>query len=141
MLIWKPLYTGAKFAAARENRRITHPSLREARDPTGANGNVTGLFTITGELAGSRDPVFADQEQRASAISMTTGAIRPSALPHEEGVRYQGPNRRREGFQDRHARLTMPSSRVPPPAYVPRPGMVLRLFLVDIEDTQHPGIA
>ena len=43
------LYAAAKFAAAREDRRTTHPLLQDARGLTGANRDVTGLLTVTGE--------------------------------------------------------------------------------------------
>ena len=114
------LYTAAKFAAAREDCRTTHPLLRDAREPKGANGDESGLFTITGELTGSHDPAIPGGEQRASAISMIPGVNRPSAPPHEEGARQLDPDRRQEGFQDRQARPVMAFSRGPPRPYAPR---------------------
>ena len=51
---------------------------------------------------------------------MTMGVNRPGALFHEEGARPPVPERRREGFPDRHARPTTSSPRVPPQLYVPR---------------------
>ena len=114
------LYTAAKFAAAREDRCTTHPLLRDVRDPTGANGDVTGLFKITGELTGSPGPALAGREERASPLSITTGVNRPGASLHEEGAGPPVPDHRREGFPDRHAWLMMSSPFVPPRPYVPR---------------------
>ena len=56
------LYAAAKLAAAREDRRTTHPLLQDSRGLTRANRGVMGLLTISGELSGNRDPVLADQE-------------------------------------------------------------------------------
>ena len=131
------LYTAAKFAAASEDRRTTHPPLRDARGSSGANGDVATLFTITWDLTGNRYPVFADGEQRASALTTPAGAIRPSRVPHEEGPRQQGADRRQEGFQERPACPTMQSSLVPPRAYLPRS----RYGFEDVpsRDRGHPG--
>ena len=109
------LYATAKFAAAREDRRTTHPLLREARGLTGVSGNVTGLLTFAGELSGSRDPVPAD-----AALSAAMEVNRPGAPFHEEGARPPVPDCRREGFPARHARPMMSSPRVPPRPYFSR---------------------
>ena len=114
------LYTAAKFAAAREDRRITLPLLRDARGPEGANGDVTGLFPITRELTGSHNLARAGREQRPSALFMIPEVNRPSAPPHEEGARQLGPNRRRQEFQGRQARPMRSSSRVSLRPYAPR---------------------
>ena len=114
------LFAAAKFAAVKEDCRTAHPLVRDARGPTGANGDVTGLFTITGQLSGSPDPALADREQRASALFIIPGVNRPSAPPHEEGARQLGQDRRRDGFQDRQARPMMSSSRIAPRPYAPR---------------------
>ena len=103
------LYAAAKFAAASEDRRLTYPLLQDAGGLTGANGDATGLPTITGELTGSRNPPLADREQRASALSMATGVKRHGAPLNEEGARPPVPGRRREGIPDRHE-LPMMSS-------------------------------
>ena len=81
------------------------------------SGDVTGLFTVTGDLTGSRDPAFADREPRAPAIP---AAMEVNGSFHDESPRPPVPGRRREGFSDRHARPMMSTSRVPPRPYVSR---------------------
>ena len=81
---------------------------------------MTGLSTVTGELTGSRDSAFADREPRAPAIPEAMNVNRPGASFHEESARPQVPDRRREGFHDRHARPMISTPRVPPRPYVPR---------------------
>ena len=115
------LYAAAKFAAAREDRRITHTLLRDARGLSVVSGDVTKLPTATGELTGSRDPAFADREPRAPAIPAAMDVNRPGASFHEESARPPVPDRRREGFPNRHARSSMSSPQGPPRPYVPRP--------------------
>ena len=114
------LYAAAKFAAARADRRTTHPLLRDARVLTGANGDVTGLLAFTGELSRSRDPVLADRPRRAPTLCATVGVNRPGAPLHEQSARPPAPDRRRERFPDRHAWLMMSSPRAPTQPYVPR---------------------
>ena len=114
------LYAAAKFAAAREDRRTTHPLLRDARGLSMVSGDVRALLTVTGELAGSRDPAFADREPRAPAIPAAMEVNRSGASFYEESARPPVPDRRREGFPDRRARPTMYSPRVPPLPYLPR---------------------
>ena len=114
------LYGAAKFAATREGRHTTHPLMRDARGLSVVSGDVTGLLTVTGELTGSRDPASVDREQRAPAIPAAMGVNRPGTSFHEESARPPVPDRRREGFPDRHAWPTMSSPRVPPRPYVPR---------------------
>ena len=113
-------YAAAKFAAARENRRTTHPLLRGAWGLTKASGDVTGLPAFTGEFSGSRDPVLADQEPRAPALPVAMGVNRPGAPFQEESAKPPVPDRRREGFSERHARPIMSSPRVPPRPYIPK---------------------
>ena len=110
---------GAKFAVAREDRRTTRPLLRDARGLSVVSGDVTGLFTVTRELTGSRDPAFIDRETQAPAIPAAMGDNRPGASFHEESARLPVPDRQREGFPDRHARPTMSSPRTQPRPYVP----------------------
>ena len=114
------VYAAGKFAVAREDRRITHTLLRDARGLLVVSGEVTGLLTVTGELTGSCDPAFVDREPRVPAIPAAMGVSRPGASFHEESARPPVPDRRREGFPDRHARLTTFSPRAPPRPYVPR---------------------
>ena len=114
------LYAAAKFAAAREDRRTTQPLLRAAWGASVVSGNVTGLLTVTGELAGNCDPALGDWEPRAPAIPAFMEVNRPGASFHEESARPPVPDRRRQGFPDRHARPTMSSPRVPPRPDVPR---------------------
>ena len=113
-------YAAAKLAAAREDRRTTHPLLRDARGLSMVSGDVTGLLTVTGELIASRDPAFADRKPRAPAIPAAMEVYRPGASFHEESARPAVPDRRREGFPDRRARSAMSSPRVPPRPYVCR---------------------
>ena len=114
------LYAAAKFAAARGDRGKAHPLLQDALGLTRANGDVTGLLPITGELSGNRDPVLADREPRAPSLSMPMEVNRPGAPFHEEGAQPPVPGRRRKGFPDRHARPLISSSHAPPRPYVPR---------------------
>ena len=114
------LYAAAKFAAAGEDRRTTHPLLRGARGLSVVSGDVTELLMVTCELTGSRDPVFADREPGAPAIPAAMEVNRPGASFHEESARPPVPDRRRERVLDRHARPMMSSPRVPPRPYVPR---------------------
>ena len=115
------LYAAAKFAVAREDRRTTHPVVRVARGGLSlANGDVTGRLTVTGVLTGSRDPAFVEEEPRAPAIPAAMEVNRPGASSRKESARPPVPDRRREGFPDRHAQSTMSSPRVPPRPYVPR---------------------
>ena len=88
------LYAPAKFAATREDRRTTHPLLRDARGLTGVSEDLTGLLTVTGELAESRDPDFADREQQAPVIPAAMGVNRPGVSFHEESARPPVPDRR-----------------------------------------------
>ena len=114
------LYAAAKFAAARQDRRTTHPLLRDARGLSVVSGDVIGLLTVTGELTGSRDPAFTDRDPRAPAIPAAMEVNRPGASLHEESARPPLPDRRREGVPDRHAWPMMSTPRVPLRPYVPR---------------------
>ena len=114
------LYGAAKFAAAREGGRTTHPLLRDARGLSVVSGDVTGLLTVTGKLTGSRDPAFVDRESLAPAMPSAIGVNRPGASFQEESARPPVRDRRREGFPDRHAPSTIPSPLVPSQTYVPR---------------------
>ena len=69
------LYTAATFAAAREDRRITHPLLRDARGLPFPSGHADGLLMISGESAGSSDPIFAARELRAPAAHTADRAV------------------------------------------------------------------
>ena len=60
------LYTAAKFAAAREDRRTTHLLLRDMRGLPLSRGDAAGLLMISGESDGSSDPTFAAREPRTS---------------------------------------------------------------------------
>ena len=61
------LCTAAKFAAARKDRRTTHPLLRDTRGLPLPSGDAAGLLMISGETDGSSDPTFAARELRAPA--------------------------------------------------------------------------
>ena len=73
------LYASAKFAAARDGRRTTHPLLRVARGLSVVSGDVTGSLTVTGQLTARRDPAFADREPRAPAIAAAMEVNRAGA--------------------------------------------------------------
>lgn len=45
------LYTAAKFAAARDDRRTTHPLPRNAQGASQGSGDIAELFAITGDFA------------------------------------------------------------------------------------------
>ena len=113
-------YAAAKFAAAREDRRTTHPLLWDVRGLSAVSGEVTGPFAIPGESAESRDPAFAAREPRSSAIPATMEVHRSGGSFNEEGDRPPVPDRRREGFPERHARPMMAASRASPRPYVAR---------------------
>ena len=108
------LYAAAKFAAAREDRRTTHPLLWDARGLSAVSGDVTGLLAALGEPAESRNPAVAAREPRSPAIPAAMEVRRPGGPFYEEGARPPVPGRRREGFPDRYARWMMAASRAPP---------------------------
>ena len=63
----EPLYTAAKFAAAREDRRTTHPLLRDARGLSLPGSDAAELLMISRESLRSSDPASASRELRAPA--------------------------------------------------------------------------
>ena len=63
----EPLHTAAKFVAAREDRRTTHPLLRDTRGLPLSRGDAVGLLIISGESDGSSDPTFAARELPAGS--------------------------------------------------------------------------
>ena len=100
------LYTATKFAAAMEDRRTTHPILRDTQDPSGVSGDVAGLFAVTRDLTGKHDTTPVDRGQRAHTLAASAGTVSPSAAFQRESMRQQGVDRRREESLDRHSRPT-----------------------------------
>ena len=81
------LYAAAKFAVAREDRRTTHPLLRDARGLSAASGTSQSRC---------RDPAFAAREPRPPAVPTAVEVHRSGGLFHEESARPPVPERRRE---------------------------------------------
>ena len=69
------LYTAAKFAAAREDRRITHSLLRDMRGLPLSSEDAAGPLMISGESDGSSDPTFAAREPRAPAAHVADRVV------------------------------------------------------------------
>ena len=115
------LYTAAKFAAAREDRRTTHPLLRETRGLPLPSGDAAGLLMISGESDGSSGPKFAARELRgASAHTADRAVHRHGGGFYRDSTGPPASERRREGFPDRPARPTVMPSHLPPMSYAPR---------------------
>ena len=124
------LYTAAKLVAAREDRRTTHPLLRDTRGIPLSSGDAAGLRMISGESNGSRDPTFAAREPRAPAAHTADRAVHPHGGGfYGNGTGLPVSDRRREGFPDRPARPTVMTPHVPPRSYPPK-------ALLGFEDAQ-----
>ena len=114
------LYTAAKFAAARESRRTTHPLLRDTRGLSLPGGDAAGLLMISGESAGSAGPVWATREPRIPAATVDREIHRRDGGFYGDGSGPPASDRRRGGFPDRPARPLMMPPRVPPRPYTSR---------------------
>ena len=115
------VYTAAKFAVAREDRRTTHPLLRDMRGLPLSRGDAAGLLMISGESDGSADPTFAAREPRDPAAHIADRAVqRHGGGFYGDGTGSPVSDRRREGFPDRPIRPTAISSPVPPRPYALR---------------------
>ena len=109
------LYTAAKFAAARGDRRTTLPLLRDMRGLPLSSGDGAGFLMTSGESDGSSDPAFAAREPRAPTAHIADRvAHRRGEGFYGDGTGSPASDRRREGFSDRPSRPTVTSPHVPP---------------------------
>ena len=115
------LYTAGKFGAAREDRRTTHPLLRDTRGLSLPNGDAAGLLMISGESAKSSDPGLAARETRTAAAPADREVHRHGGGFYGDVTGPPASDSRREGFPDRPARPMMTPCRGPPRPHIPRP--------------------
>ena len=137
------LYTVAKLATARKDRRTTHPLLRDTRGLSLPGGDAAGLLLISGESAGSNDLVLAAREPRIPAATVDREVHRPGGGFYGEGSGPPASDCRREGFPDRPTRPLMMPPRAPP-----RPilhailhALALRMFRGGTRDLRWRGTA